>query len=90
MTRPGVIIYVAGVVLAEALRVRWRIARLRSRASRRRPGGTAFVPEVIVMLAIVVGIWVLPFVYAFTGWLRSSDVITTGIRRRSSSKGPYW
>jgi protein-S-isoprenylcysteine O-methyltransferase Ste14 len=69
----GVIIYFAGLAFAEALRVPRRLARFRSRGSRRRRPGLARVPETMVMFSVVLGIWVLPFIFAFTGWLRPLD-----------------
>ena len=73
MVRAGVILYLAGIAFAEALRFRWRVARFRSRGSWRRTGGATGGPELVVMLSVVFGIWVLPFVYAFTNWLRPFD-----------------
>jgi protein-S-isoprenylcysteine O-methyltransferase Ste14 len=71
-------VYLAGLLFAEALRIRWRVARLRSRGSRRRTGGPVSAPEAIVMLAVVLGIWVFPLTRAFTNWLRAFDYSCPG------------
>jgi protein-S-isoprenylcysteine O-methyltransferase Ste14 len=78
VVRAGVILYLAGIAFAEALRVRWRVARLLSREYGSRTRGPVSVPEAIVMLALVLGIWVLPFTYAFTDWLRPFDYSCPG------------
>lgn len=70
--------YLAGCVFAEALRIRSRVARLGSGGSRRRTRGRATVAEALVMLGVVAGIWVFPFIYAFTGWLRAFDYSCPG------------
>jgi len=69
----AVIIYIAGLAFAEALRVPCRIDRFRSRRLRR-PGARRRCPlEYAVMTAVILGIWALPLTYALTTWLRPFD-----------------
>jgi protein-S-isoprenylcysteine O-methyltransferase Ste14 len=69
----GIVLYLAGLVFAEALRLPRRISRARSGAEWRRPAGGSRLPELLVVIAVLVGIWVLPLAYAFTRWLQPFD-----------------
>jgi protein-S-isoprenylcysteine O-methyltransferase Ste14 len=69
----AVIVYVAGLVFAETLRVPRRIGhfrscRLRNSGHRRRDPF-----EYLVMAAVILGIWVLPLTYVVTPWLQPLD-----------------
>jgi protein-S-isoprenylcysteine O-methyltransferase Ste14 len=72
-TVAAAVLYLAGLVFAEALRLPRRIARVRSRHSWRRASARARVAETIVLGAVILGIWVFPLAYAFTDWLRPFD-----------------
>lgn len=69
----GVVLYVAGLVFAEALRLTLRIDRLQSRRRRTPDARRLRLRESVVLAAIIAGIWVLPVVYAFTPWLGPFD-----------------
>ena len=69
----GIGLYLAGLVFAEALRLPRRISRARSRGEWRRPAGRSHLPELLVVVAVLVGIWVLPLVHTFTRWLQPFD-----------------
>ena len=72
MRGAGEVLYLAGLVFAEGLRFRRRIERVRS-AQSWHAAQRSRVPEAIVLVAIALGIWVLPFVFICTPWLRSFD-----------------
>jgi protein-S-isoprenylcysteine O-methyltransferase Ste14 len=65
------ILYLAGLVFSETLRLPHRLRRIRS--SRRWSGANPLdrLSEVLVLVAVLIGIWALPIVYVFTDWLRS-------------------
>lgn len=69
----AILLYVAGLAFAEALRVPRRVERLRSCSQRRREPRRRCLAEYVVMTAVVLGIWVLPLTYAFTTWLQRFD-----------------
>ncbi len=66
-------LYVVGLIAAEALRGLWRLRRRRTGRTRRGPTGMSRRWEQLVLLAIAVGIWLLPLTYALTPWLHSFD-----------------
>lgn len=71
----GAILYVAGLVFAEALRLTLRIDRLQSRRRRIQDARRLRLRESVVLAAIILGIWVLPIVYALTPWLGPFDYL---------------
>lgn len=72
-------IYVAGLVFAEALRILYRIRRIRSGPTWHPPTERRGPAETLVLLSIVVGIWILPGIYIFTQWFSQFDYAL-----------PYW
>ena len=66
-------IYLVGLMIAEGLRLPWRLRRVQSREAWRAPGGRRSLPEMLIMSAVLVGIWILPAVYVFTDWLDGLD-----------------
>ena len=66
-------VYVAGLAVAESLRLPRRLRRACSRERWRQPGGRKSRAERLVMAAVVAGIWLLPAVHILTGWLRPVD-----------------
>jgi protein-S-isoprenylcysteine O-methyltransferase Ste14 len=69
----AVIVYIAGLVFAEALRVTRRMDHLRSRRQRNPLVRRRDPIECLVMAAVILGIWLLPLIYALTPWLRPLD-----------------
>jgi protein-S-isoprenylcysteine O-methyltransferase Ste14 len=69
----AVVFYLAGLVFAEALRLPRRVVRARSRTAWRGPSAPTRVLELIVIVAVILGIWAFPFGYAFTSWLQPLD-----------------
>ena len=66
------VIYVSGLVFAEALRIPLRLRRARSVEIWHSRAGSRSA-EIIVLLGIWVGLWVLPGAYAFTSVLSGFD-----------------
>lgn len=66
-------IYLAGLLLAEALRLPHRMGRVRSSGDWRQPPATRPRSEILVMAAVMAGIWLLPLIYIFTSWLAAFD-----------------
>jgi len=66
-------VYVAGLAVAEGLRLPQRLRRARSSERWCPPGGRKTRAERLVMVAVVAGIWLLPAVQILTGWLRPMD-----------------
>lgn len=73
MISAGTAVYLAGLALAEALRVPPRIARRGSPSARRQSRRGALGPDGAVVLAIALGIWILPLVHVLTRWLQRFD-----------------
>jgi len=71
-------IYLAGLLIAEGLRLPQRFSRARSGEAWRRPGGRQRLGEALVLAAVMAGIWILPAVYIFTEWLRALDYALPG------------
>jgi protein-S-isoprenylcysteine O-methyltransferase Ste14 len=68
-------VYLAGLAIAEGLRLPRRWARLRSRGNLPRSRQSVTPPELAVTAGIIVGIWLLPFAYIFTPWLSALDYV---------------
>jgi protein-S-isoprenylcysteine O-methyltransferase Ste14 len=66
-------IYLLGLLFAESLRLPRRIERLRDRQDWIAADRSTQKAEWIVMIAVILGIWVLPGCYAFTSWLIAFD-----------------
>ncbi len=66
-------IYLAGLLFAEGLQIPRRLARSPSDEGWRKPGGHQRVGELVVLVAIIAGMWILPAVYVFTRWLSAFD-----------------
>ena len=74
MSRPVLAaVYLFGLVIAEAFRLRSRLLRTHSGGSWQEPSAQSSRSESIVLPAVLVGIWVLPGVEIFTPWLRDLD-----------------
>lgn len=68
-----VILYLAGLLFSEALRLPHRVGRMRSREARSGGSAPSRLLEMLVLASVLLGIWVLPMVFAFTDWLKSFD-----------------
>jgi protein-S-isoprenylcysteine O-methyltransferase Ste14 len=66
-------IYLAGLAIAEGLRLPRRLAHARSREGRPPSDGSVRPRELLVMGGLIVGVWLLPLVYVFTPWLNAFD-----------------
>ena len=69
----GELLYLAGLAFAEGLRFHRRIERVRSERAWRGAGARERLPELGVLAAILLGIWLLPLAFVFTPWLRAFD-----------------
>jgi protein-S-isoprenylcysteine O-methyltransferase Ste14 len=69
----GAAIYMMGLAFSEGLRLPHRIARLQHPGTRPIRLASHQISEFFVLVAIVLGFWVLPLAYAFTGWLAPLD-----------------
>ena len=67
------ILYLAGLVFSEALRLPRRVARSQSSREWSRTSLANRLPESLVLGAVLIGIWALPIVYVFTDWLKPLD-----------------
>lgn len=67
------IIYFSGLLFAEALRLPQRIRRLKVRQQWRPAERSTQKAEWIVVTAVILGIWVLPVIYALTPGLNAFD-----------------
>jgi protein-S-isoprenylcysteine O-methyltransferase Ste14 len=68
------VVYLAGLVIAEGLRLPRRFARTSHRGKWRRPRGVQQrFGEVCVLTAVIVGVWLLPVAYVSSRWLDSFD-----------------
>jgi protein-S-isoprenylcysteine O-methyltransferase Ste14 len=65
------VIYFSGLMLAEALRLPQRINRFKNRSIWNKPVDSTQIPERIVLIAIVFGIWILPLVNSLTSWFNA-------------------
>jgi protein-S-isoprenylcysteine O-methyltransferase Ste14 len=68
-----VMLYLAGLVFSEALRLPRRVGRIQSADEWNKPSRVHRLSEIPVMSAVLIGIWVLPAIYAFTDWLSPFD-----------------
>ncbi len=66
-------LYLAGLVFSEALRLPHRVGRFRSGRAWSRTSLLNRLPEFLVLGGVLIGIWALPIVYAFTDWLEPLD-----------------
>ena len=73
MRNTGIILYFVGLAFSEVLRLPRRYAHLRSRGEWHVGKGVSRVSEFGVLFCIVIGLWMLPGVYAFTGLLDSHN-----------------
>jgi protein-S-isoprenylcysteine O-methyltransferase Ste14 len=69
----GTILYLAGLVFAEMLRLPQRITRSRSGQVRETGADIPRTAERVVLAGIVIGLWALPGAYAFTDRLAFAD-----------------
>ena len=67
------ILYLAGLVFSETLRLPRRVRRVRSSRAWSRTSLPNRLPEFLVLGAVLIGIWALPVVYVFTDWLKPFD-----------------
>ena len=65
----GEVFYLIGLLFAEGLRFHRRVDRVRAAPAWQRAGGSSRIPESIVLLAVILGIWVFPLVFLFSSWL---------------------
>lgn len=73
MFPPGACIYFAGLLFAESLRFGRRVRRLRIPRFDRKQQACRTSSEFVVLAGIILGIWVLPAVFACTDLLSSLD-----------------
>lgn len=73
LTEAPAMLYLAGLAFAEALRLPRRVARAQTRRSWRRARAPSRVLELLVVGAVVIGIWALPIAHMFTDWLKTWD-----------------
>jgi protein-S-isoprenylcysteine O-methyltransferase Ste14 len=71
----GEVLYLAGLVLAESLRFHRRIERVRSGQSWRGAEQQSRIPEALVLIGVLLGIWVLPLISVFTNQLQRFDFL---------------
>ncbi len=69
------ILYLAGLVFSEALRLPRRVARSQSSREWSRTSLANRLPESLVLGAVLIGIWALPIVYVFTDWLEPARLL---------------
>lgn len=69
----GEVFYLIGLLFAEGLRFHRRVDRVRAAPTWQRAGGSSRIPEAIVLLAVILGIWVFPLVFIFSSWLAALD-----------------
>jgi protein-S-isoprenylcysteine O-methyltransferase Ste14 len=67
------ILYLAGLLFSEALRLPRRVGRIRSREAWSGGSTPSRLLEVLVLASVLLGIWAFPIVYAFTNRLNSFD-----------------
>jgi len=67
------ILYLAGSLFSEALRLPRRVGRIRSREAWSGGSAPSRLLEVLVLASVLLGIWAFPIVYTFTDWLKSFD-----------------
>jgi protein-S-isoprenylcysteine O-methyltransferase Ste14 len=73
MGNTGIVLYFIGLAFSEALRLPRRFARLQSRGEWHAGKGVSRLGEFMVLFGIVIGLWMLPGIYAFTGLLDSHN-----------------
>lgn len=66
-------IYIAGLVISEALRLPQRSRRIFGDQKRHKPAGSRRASEVLVLAAIAGGIWILPLLSTVTDWFHAFD-----------------
>ncbi len=71
-------LYLAGLVFAEALRLRRRVERLRPKGAARVGARRSRAAERLVLGSVLIGLWVLPLVSVLTSWLEPFDVPLPG------------
>ena len=69
----GALLYLAGLAYAESLRLPHRLSRLRAPRSHKPKMATRLASEPMVVIATLVGVWVLPVAYTFTSMLDRFD-----------------
>jgi protein-S-isoprenylcysteine O-methyltransferase Ste14 len=67
------LIYLAGLLLAEALRFPLRIRLMREGGPEKRQRRSFRISEGFVLAAVLFGFWILPLTYSFTDWLSPLD-----------------
>jgi protein-S-isoprenylcysteine O-methyltransferase Ste14 len=67
------ILYLAGLLFSEVLRLPRRVGRIRSREAWSGGRSSTRLLEALVLASVLLGIWAFPIVYAFTDWLNSFD-----------------
>jgi protein-S-isoprenylcysteine O-methyltransferase Ste14 len=67
------ILYMAGLLFSEALRLPRRVGRIRSREAWSGGNPLTRLLEMVVLASVLLGIWAFPIVYTFTDWLKSFD-----------------
>jgi protein-S-isoprenylcysteine O-methyltransferase Ste14 len=72
MDAPAVL-YLAGLVFSETLRLARRVGRIRSTRAWSRTSLPNLLPEFLVLGTVLIGIWLLPILYAFTDRLKPLD-----------------
>ena len=70
---PPAMLYLAGLVFSEALRLPRRVGRSRSSREWSRTSPANRLPELLVLGAVFIGIWALPIAHVFTNWLKTWD-----------------
>jgi len=68
-------LYLAGLVFSEALRLPRRVGRSRSNRKWSRTSPANRLPELLVLGAVFIGIWALPIAHVFTNWLKTWDYL---------------
>jgi protein-S-isoprenylcysteine O-methyltransferase Ste14 len=69
----GVVLYFCGLAFSEALRLPHRFAHRQVPGQWRTEKSVSYVSELIILLSIVSGLWMLPGIYAFTRMLEPFD-----------------
>jgi protein-S-isoprenylcysteine O-methyltransferase Ste14 len=67
------LIYLAGLLFAEALRFPLRIKLMRESGTEKRQRRPFRISEAFVLAAVLLGFWALPLAYSFTAWLSPLD-----------------
>lgn len=68
-------IYIAGLVISEALRLPRRYQRIITGHKRHKPEGARRASEIIVLAAIAGGIWIVPLLSIVTDWFHACDYL---------------